>query len=383
MTNDPDFIIIGAGINGLLLARNLLASGAHVTLIDRGQPGQEASWAGGGIVSPLYPWRYSDAITALSGWAQEYYPQLAQDLYEETGIDVECQVSGLLMLDSADRDAAISWAAANGRQLLELDAQEIYQREADLAAGYGNGLWMPQIANIRNPRLCKALLASLQKSEKFQLLQECAVSSFDCRGGRLASLLLDSQPGSAIPTALSVKGASVIVCAGAWSGNLLARLNLAIDVHPVKGQMLLYKFPSPPIKSIVLTAGRYLIPRVDGHVLVGSTLEYCGFDKQASTEARTSLIESAARILPLLADMEPVRQWAGLRPGSGDGVPFIGKIPGMDNLYINAGQFRNGLVLAPASAQLLGDLLLGRQPIMDPAPFAPDRKQNAGEMKLA
>lgn len=127
------------------------------------------------------------------------------------------------------------------------------------------------------------------------------------------------------------------------------------------------------MQSIILTDGRYLIPRRDGHLLVGSTLEYRGFDKQPSAGAAQSLQQSARQMLPALASQRPIAQWAGLRPGSGDGIPFIGRIRDYDNLYVNAGQFRNGLVLAPASAELMKNLLLGEEPIVDAAPYDPAR----------
>jgi len=136
--------------------------------------------------------------------------------------------------------------------------------------------------------------------------------------------------------------------------------------------MLLFEMPQLTINSIVLAAGRYLIPRRDGMLLAGSTLEYSGFDKSATDEARTELLQSARLLLPALAEVEPIGQWAGLRPGAPQGVPFIGKLPFWRNLYVNAGQFRNGLVLAPASTRVLADSLLNRIPILDPTPYAPE-----------
>ena len=370
MSTTSDFQIVGGGINGLLLARELATAGARVTVIEKGQPGKEASWAGGGIVSPLYPWRYSSAITALASWAQDYYPQLASQLLDETGLDIELKTSGLLMLDAEDRLAALDWADQFGRKMLEIDSAAIYQQEADLAPGFDNGLWMPEVANVRNPRLMRALIASLEQRNNVQLLQSSEVAGWECEGSIVQNIIL-SNSGTGQHSSLPVS--QLIVCAGAWTGRLLAEINATVDVHPVKGQMLLYKFPRPPIQSIVLTQGRYLIPRQDGHVLAGSTLEYEDFDKTPSTQARESLQNSAETLLPQLKGQQPVAQWAGLRPGSGDGIPFIGRVGDWQNLHINAGQFRNGLVLAPASARLMADLLLSRKPIIDPAPYDPAR----------
>ena len=370
MTSISDFQIIGGGINGLLLARELAGAGARVTLIEKGELGREASWAGGGIVSPLYPWRYSESITALANWAQDYYPSLAHELHSETGIDVELNATGLLMLDADDRDQACSWARHYSRELTEVNADQIYRREPGLRAGFCHGLWMPEVANVRNPRLLQALITSIMANDRVEVLMGSEVSSWEYQGDRLTHLLL-SSPESSAQSKLPV--ANLVVTAGAWSGVLLGQLGVSIDVHPVKGQMLLFKFEQPPLRSIVLTAGRYLIPRQDGYLLAGSTLEYEQFDKTPSAEARLSLQKSAETLLPELQGMQPVGHWAGLRPGSGDGIPFIGAVPGWSNVFVNTGQFRNGLVLAPASARLAADLLLSRQAIIDPAPYDPGR----------
>jgi glycine oxidase len=286
----------------------------------------------------------------------------------ETGIDAQYNRSGLLMLATQECAAALHWAQENNRVMEEVSAARIYQQEPRLRAGFATGLWMPDVANVRNPRLCQALTASLAELPNVTLLEGCRVSGFEHNAGSIESVCVEH---SANPALQRLQASKVIVSAGAWCQQLLAPLGLNVDVAPVKGQMLLYRFQQPPLASIVLTNGRYLIPRADGHLLVGSTLEQVGFDKEITATARTSLQDSAVQMLAELEHMSPLRQWAGLRPGAPDGLPFIGMLPGFSNLYINAGQYRNGLVLAPASARLLADSLLGRDTIVDPAPYQP------------
>jgi glycine oxidase len=176
-----------------------------------------------------------------------------------------------------------------------------------------------------------------------------------------------------------VAGGEVVVCAGAWAGQLLHGVGVNVPVAPVLGQMLLYRQPADWLRTIVLHDGRYAIPRADGHVLVGSTLEQRGFDKSITDDACADLRRAAGNMLPGLRDATPVRQWAGLRPGSPEGVPLMGKVPGYTNLWLCAGHFRNGLVLSPASTQLMADLLLQRTPALDAAPyqlFAGERDSN-------
>jgi glycine oxidase len=141
------------------------------------------------------------------------------------------------------------------------------------------------------------------------------------------------------------------------------------DVHPVRGQMLLFKTKPGLIKRMVLEENRYVIPRRDGRVLFGSTIEEAGFDKSTTEQARTELSAIARERFPVLKDYPIEHHWAGLRPGSPAGVPYICRHPELENLYINAGHFRNGVVLGPASARLAADLIIGRKPVVDPVPY--------------
>ncbi|MES3009123.1 MAG: glycine oxidase ThiO [Pseudomonadota bacterium] len=361
-----EFLIIGGGVIGLLMARELASAGAEVTVVEQGRCCQEASWAGGGIVSPLYPWRYSAAVTALAFHAQRAYPLLAAQLLDETGIDPELERTGLLMLDAKDAGEALRWASEHGKALYPVEPAFLYAREAGLAPGFSHGLWMPDIANIRNPRLGQALESSLRRNPRVQIREQTQVLSLQTQQHKVSQVQVMQQGAIATLTA-----ERVIITAGAWSGGLLAALGVTLPVVPVKGQMLLYRPSQRLLNTIVMTDGRYLIPRRDNHLLVGSTLEHSDFDKSTTEEALLSLRRSAEALLPALANCRVERQWAGLRPGAPEGVPFIGRVPTIDNLYVNAGHYRNGLVLAPASAQLLADILLGREPSIDPAPYDP------------
>lgn len=357
--SSADLLVVGGGVLGMMTARELALAGARVTLLERGQTGREASWAGGGIVSPLYPWRYPEPVTALASPAQAAYPALALALREETGIDPELFSCGMLMLDANDEAEAMDWARRHGREVLPEAGADCRRRLPGLAPHWRRGLWMPAVANIRNPRLLQALRASLLRLG-VSIHEQAEVRGWQREGTRVTAA--ETADGRVF-----VAGGFVI-CGGAWSGQLLAAAGQPAALRPVRGQMLLYKPASVP-PCMVLAEGRYVIPRRDGHVLCGSTLEETGFDKSTTAEALASLAASAARLWPALAAERPLLQWAGLRPAAPQGIPYIGQVPGQDNLWVNAGQFRNGLVLAPASAQLLADLLLGRPAQVDPSPY--------------
>jgi glycine oxidase len=152
----------------------------------------------------------------------------------------------------------------------------------------------------------------------------------------------------------------VVVAAGAWSAGLLADFMPVLPVSPVRGQMIQFAASPDLLRHIVLANGHYLIPRRDGLILAGSTLEYSGFDKDTTREARDTLVDFPTQLLPGLGDCAVVNHWAGLRPGKSDGIPVIGGHPEIKGLYLNTGHFRNGVVMAPASAQLLLDIMMGR-----------------------
>ncbi len=369
MAKQQQVVIVGGGVIGLLTAYNLASEGQAVTLLERGGLGQESSWAGGGIVSPLYPWRYSQAVTALAHWSQDFYPQLAQRLFAATGVDPEVHTTGLYWLDLDDEADALAWAAREGRPLSKVDVSAAHDAVPVLGGGYAQAIYMADVANVRNPRLVKSLKAALLAMPNVTIYEQCDVSGFVLGDDRVVGV--NTATGQ-------VLGDQVVLAAGAWSGQLLGTLGLGLPVEPVKGQMILYKCASDFLSSMVLAKGRYAIPRRDGHILIGSTLEHEGFDKTPTDIALESLKASAVELIPALADAEVVGHWAGLRPGSPEGIPFIGEVPGFKGLWLNCGHYRNGLVLAPASCQLFTDLLLARAPIIDPAPYAPAGRLNAG-----
>ncbi|UVE19670.1 glycine oxidase ThiO [Pseudomonas sp. LS44] len=355
-------MVVGGGAIGLLSAFLLASQGQSVVLLERQLAGQEASWAGGGIVSPLYPWRYSQAVTALAHWSQDFYPQLGAQLMAETGVDPEVYVTGLYWLDLDDEAEALAWARREGRPLVAVGIEEAYRAVPVLGTGFTRAVHMAGVANVRNPRLTRALREALLRMPNVTLHEHCAVSGFIRDGQRVVGVHTEAG---------EIRAERVVVAAGAWSGELLAGLGVELPVEPVKGQMILFKCAEDFLPSMVLAKGRYAIPRRDGHVLVGSTLEHAGFDKTPTEVALASLKASAVELLPALAGAEVVKHWAGLRPGSPEGIPFIGPVPGYDGLWLNCGHYRNGLVLAPASCRLLADLMLGRETIIEPAPYAP------------
>ncbi len=358
-----DCIVVGGGLIGMLTARLLRDGGADVMLLERGDLGREASWAGGGILSPLYPWRYPGPVTALASYSQARYRAFTEALHEETGIDPEWTPSGLLILDVDQQTEASAWAQETGADLRSLDRNAVRECEPALAESFESGLWMPAIAQVRNPRLVKALRASLQargvECRTGTPVQRMAVQSGRVRGVETADGVIEAE--------------RVVVAIGAWSAHLVPGIGAGLPVEPVRGQMILFKARPDMLQRIVLHRDHYLIPRRDGRILAGSTLERVGFDKSTTEEAEQLLHRLAVELVPALAQAPIEHHWAGLRPGSPTGVPFIAEHPRIKGLFVNAGHFRNGVVMGLGSARLVADLMLGREPEIDPAPFGLER----------
>lgn len=356
----PQCLVIGGGLIGLLTARELARAGRRVIVLERGTAGCESSWAGGGILSPLYPWRVPDSVHRLAAWSQRHYAEITESLREATGVDPEWTRSGLLVMGADEAARARPWAAAHDVDLRLIEGADGIRAIEPACRPDEQALWLPDVAHVRNPRFIAALVRDLAargvEIREHTEVRDLLVERGSVRGVKTAREVLEAR--------------TLVVAGGAWSKALLERSGVGVDVEPVRGQMLLYRAAPGMIRRIVMRDGHYVIPRRDGHVLVGSTVEHVGFDKSGTDAARRMLAQAAETLIPALGGYGIERHWAGLRPGSATGVPLIGPAPGIDGLYVNTGHYRNGVVLGPASARLMADLVLQRECIVDPGPYA-------------
>lgn len=339
-----DFLIIGAGVVGLSTALELAGRGARVTVLDKGGAGQESTWAGAGILSPLLPWQYPEAITALAEYSRALYPAWCESLHNDSGVDPELRQTGMLVLPPFDATAAGEWCDRHAWRWA------LRPSEAFLPHWPGRELlWLPDVHQARNPRLVKALRgAALARG--IRLLEQTQVSSLVAEGGRVQRVMARGESHSAD---------AFVVAGGAWTGWIPGLESLRARIFPVRGQILLFKLPAGRLSSVIYQDGQYLVPRLDGHVLAGSTLEPVGFDKATTAAARKGILDFVREVLPEVGEADLVMQWSGLRPGSPDNLPCIGRHPDFSNLYLNGGHFRYGVTMAPGSAKLLASLIAG------------------------
>ncbi|OQK16497.1 FAD-dependent oxidoreductase [Methyloprofundus sedimenti] len=358
MYSIPDITFVGGGITSFLSARLFALAGANVTIIDKNQTGKESSWAGGGILLPLYPWRQADAISQLVIRSIEAYPELAQALIDSTGLDPEYIESGLLMSQLTDLDKAQEWCAKYSIDCCSANRQQL----ENFPQINNQSLYMDSIAQVRNPRLLKSLKQDLLQ-RGVNIIENCAIEKVSIKNNRITEIASESD---------SFNVNSVIITAGAWTGTLCRQLfggTIAEqpDVFPVKGQMLILDTAVNTLDTIILENDRYLIPRSDGKILCGSTVEYADFDKSTSEQAQQSLLAFARKLFPALESAPIIHHWAGLRPGTQQGIPYIDIHPEINNLAISAGHFRNGFAMGPASAQLLFEIITKQPTTIDAA----------------
>ena len=364
-----DVVVIGGGVIGLSIAYCLSREGVTVTVLDRDGLGRGASWAGAGMIPPHVERLKTNPTIELRSWSAVLYPEWSQALLAETGIDNGYRKTGGVDVGldlSEDNELKTSAGRWRNEKIVyeRLEPRDFGRVEPALNPELRVAYYLPDRAQIRNPRHLKALIEALRGRE-VDLRPGSAVLGFESISGRVTGVKLESE---------TLACGQVIVSAGAWTSGLLAGLGVEVPTPPLKGQIVLLRSDRPLIRRIVEHGKNYLVPRDDGRVLVGATEEDAGFDNRTTAEAVRDLLAEAHKICPILATAGIERSWAGLRPGSIDSKPYLGFAPGFANLIVATGHKRAGLQLAPASAEVITDLALGRPSRVDLSPYRLDRE---------
>jgi glycine oxidase len=370
MSKHPDVAIVGGGIIGLTCAYFLAKAGFAVEVLDRSDLGREASWAGAGIIPPGNPVCATKPVDRLRAIGSMWFPGVSAELRGLTGIDngyLRC--GGIEFLDADDADVPEAWAA-EGIAFERLTRRQLRTYEPAVESAPGEPYLLPGCAQVRNPRHLRALIAACEHVG-VRLRPHTSVESWgrDRNGDCYARL----------PGQEELKAGRYLITAGAWSETLLERLGKSPGIHPVRGQIVLLHSPEPVLQRVLMCGKRYLVPRSDGRVLVGSTEEPGAlFEKANTAEGVAGLLGFAMELVPLLGLVEVEKCWSGLRPGSPDGLPFIGPVPGWEKVFVAAGHFRAGIQLSIGTGQVIAELFQGKPTSVTLDAFRLDRTPQTG-----
>jgi glycine oxidase len=368
-----DLLVVGGGVIGLSIAYEAARRGRRVRVIDAAQPAREASWAGAGILPPAGEGDH-DHLEQLVVLSNRLHAEWAEELRFETGIDNGYRRCGAVYLAREARDVRpledlATWAVSRGIIAEPLLAGAIQEVEPALrpSGKVSAAYLMPEERQIRNPRHLKALLLACAQ-RGVEISAGLAADDFEIRGGRIRAV-------RTIDGAIATN--QVCITTGSWTAAVARRLGIQLAIKPMRGQMALLSLRQPILSHIVNEGSRYLVPRSDGRLLVGSTQEDAGFDRSTTAGAIGELLRFAESLVPDLAAAQLERTWAGLRPATRDGLPYLGAVPGLDNAWIAAGHFRGGLQLSTGTAIVMNQLLAGEPPEVDLTAFRLDRATKA------
>ena len=353
---NTDILIIGGGVIGLAIARLCGRRGlGKVTLIERGRIGMEASHAAGGMLAVQAETEHGGGFLDFCTHSRNLYPELAESLREETGIDIQLEQSGTLFLSFSEDDVRKlterhAWQTHNGLNISLLSAAEVLSREPRINPTVKGGLFFPQDWQVENRRLIEALAASAVASG-VKIIEGCEVESLIFENSAVTGAVTDSGRYFA---------KSVVLAAGSWS-SMIPGFEMQPQILPVKGEMIVYTPATKLTDKVIYSERGYAIPRIDGRLLVGATSELVGFDKSTTGAAHAILKATATEIFPCLEHESIVDRWAGLRPFAGRPEPIITAVDGFGGLIVASGHYRNGILLAPATAELVVDLIAFRE----------------------
>ena len=359
-------IVVGAGVIGLSLAFELAERGRQVTLLEKESVGKQASWAGAGILAPanletaVYP------LDQLAGLSNQLHPKWSARLKELTGIDngyAAC--GGVYVARSAGDAATLAGTRLNwddfGIENCALTPNEVAERVPVLQIDDAKSMvWVPGEAQICNPIHLQALAAACKKLG-VEIIEQVETTGLDAAAIQSKSIKVAGR---------ELAFDQICFAAGVWTSELLEQISVRLPLVPVRGQMLLFKLPEMLWQPIINEGTRYIVPRQDGHVLVGSTTEEAGFDCRTTSEQIDDLQKLAEDLIPQLTIANRIKKWAGLRPASFDGMPFIGRLAGWNDVFVSSGHFKTGLQLSTASSVVLADEMDGVSSQISLAPFS-------------
>ena len=369
MKSQATVVIVGGGVMGCAAAYELSRRGVAVTVLERSVPGAEASSAAAGILGAQVEAHHPGPLTDLGLLSRKLYPALVRDLERASGISIGYRKCGVLKVAYETRAVTaltreLAWQRKANLRVEPLTAAALSRREPALSRELAGGVWFGEDATLEPRALLSALRVAAERAGA-AFRSGSFVKRVSLVQGRAVGVELDD--GQVVP------GSHVVLAAGSWTSLLDAPHAQGPRVVPARGQIVELKTSVPLLSSVVFGLDCYLVPRADGRLLIGSTLEFVGFRRGVTAGAVAKLLGAAIRLLPALADAELSATWSSFRPYTSDELPLLGP-SATEGLLLMSGHYRNGILLAPVSARIVADCVTGKKPPIDLAPFAPERR---------
>ncbi len=367
---DPEVLIIGGGVIGLSLARELNKQGVkRISVIEKGRCGEEASWAAGGMLGPQAESNDGGIFFDFCSASRDLYPQLAADLIDETGIDIELEQSGTMYLAFTDADVKelnerFEWQRRAGLAVERLSAEDARRAEPFISPDVREALYFRNDWQVENRRLLLALKTYAERNH-FDIRESTHVEALMVENGRVCGV----ETGRDI-----IRADKTIVATGAWTSLIkVGDADLPLRIEPVRGQIITFQTAKRLFQRVIYSRRGYVVPRTDGRLLAGSTSENVGFDKNVTKDAAAGLRDIACEIAPSIAGLAVTDHWAGLRPVASDELPVIGEFSGIRDLVVATAHYRNGILLAPMTAKVVCEHVHSGGTSKFLAAFGPDR----------
>jgi glycine oxidase len=368
-----DVIVIGGGLIGSSIALRLAQAKLRVMVFDRGEPGAEASSAAAGMIAPQGETPEPDAFFALCAASHALYPDFVSEIEELSGQEVGFRRTGSLLVAVEEKQVAqlekLFWTQTRaGLPMERLTPTGVQHKMPGLSSEIRVALGISEDYWVDNEKLTRAVIEAAQRLG-VRFYAHCPVEELNVHEKRVEGIHANSGHAGGETTLFSA--GCFVLAAGCWSEALAAQVGLALPMQPCRGQMM--EFESPHELPHVVRAGiHYLVPRSTRRVVVGTTVEYAGFDKAVTAEGLQSILNGAMRFAPFLKDCAFRRAWAGLRPDTADHLPVLGYSK-LQNLILATGHFRHGILLAPVTAQQISELVLARSSSLSLSPYRPTR----------
>ena len=365
-----DVVIIGGGVIGLAIARELaLKRVGKVMIIERSSPGRESSFAAAGMLAPQAEADAPDDFFRLCCRSRDLYSAFAQSLLDETGIDVELDQTGTLYCgfdehDLEELDKRFDWQTRADLMVEKLTGREARELEPHVSENLRGALRFPRDTQVENRHLLNALMIANERSG-VSLLTNTEVRSLRIEHGKVVGVATSGG---------FVSSRSIVVAGGAWSSLIgTGEGTPQVRIEPIRGQMICFEPAAPIARHVIYSPRGYIVPRRDGRLLAGSTTEEVGFDKSVTEVGVESIRSRAVEISPQISALPVTDSWAGLRPRSADCLPVLGAAPETKGLFYATGHYRNGILLAPLTGELIATLIADNVVLPELDAFAPDR----------